>query len=317
MSETTLTAKAETYFSFSSGFVLAIVANILWGTSFLASKYTLQAWGPFTSAALRFGIATVCLLGILKAMKKKIEIPESVGHWVGLVVIATSAFGVLYPMQLAGLKFIPSSLSAAIMLMSPLAVLLLSRIILKERLSKLKYVALTFGVIGGGVLISSTSNGMKINLDSDFFWGTLLTLASAISLAVSAIVTRKYSKEISSSTITFWTMAIGFLELAIFAFTFEEDVLASITRDANTLSIVSLFFLAFVCSAFCFYIWNFALSKASPQEIASSMHIKTPTAVLLGVFIANEELNAPIIAGTALVMFGVWLSQQKKIWGIE
>lgn len=317
MSETTLTAKAETYFSFSSGFVLAIVANILWGTSFLASKYTLQAWGPFTSAALRFGIATVCLLGILKAMKKKIEIPETVGHWVGLVVIATSAFGVLYPMQLAGLKFIPSSLSAAIMLMSPLAVLLLSRIILKERLSKLKYVALTFGVMGGGVLISSTSNGMKINLNSDFFWGTLLTLASAISLAVSAIVTRKYSKEISSSTITFWTMAIGFIELAVFAFIIEEDVLASITRDANTLSIVSLCFLAFVCSAFCFYIWNFALSKASPQEIASSMHIKTPTAVLLGVFIANEELNVPIIAGTALVMFGVWLSQQKKIWGLE
>lgn len=317
MTDATLTSRAESYFSFSSGFVLAIVANILWGTSFLASKYTLQAWGPFTSAALRFGIATVCLLGILKAMKKKIEMPETLGHWLALIVIATSAFGVLYPMQLAGLKFIPSSLSAAIMLMSPLAVLLLSRAVLKERLSKLKYIALIFGVVGGAVLISSTSNGMKINFDSDFFWGTLLTLASAISLAISAVATRKYSNKISSSTITFWTMAIGFVELTIFAFIFEEDVLASITRDANTLSIISLFFLAFVCSAFCFYIWNFALSKASPQEIASSMHIKTPTAVLLGVFIANEELNAPIVIGTALVMFGVWLSQQKKIWGLE
>lgn len=317
MSETTLTAKAETDFSFSSGFVLAIVANILWGTSFLASKYTLQAWGPFTSAALRFGIATVCLLGILKAMKKKIDMPETMGQWLGLILIATSAFGVLYPMQLAGLKFIPSSLSAAIMLMSPIAVLLLSRIILKERLSKLKYVALTFGVVGGAVLISSTSNGMKVNLNSDFFWGTLLTLASAISLAVSAIVTRKYSEKISSSTITFWTMAIGFLELALAAFIFEEDVLVTISTNANTISIVSLFFLAFVCSAFCFYIWNHALSKASPQEIASSMHIKTPTAVLLGVFIANEELTSTVIIGTALVMFGVWLSQQKNIWGLE
>lgn len=317
MSETTLTAKAESYSTFSPGFVLAIVANILWGTSFLASKYTLQAWGPFTSAALRFGIATVCLLGILKAMKKKIEMPETVGQWVGLILIATSAFGVLYPMQLAGLKFIPSSLSAAIMLMSPIAVLLLSRIILKEGLSKLKYVALIFGVVGGAVLISSTSNGMKVNLNSDFFWGTLLTLASAISLAVSAIATRKYSEKISSSTITFWTMAIGFLELALAAFIFEEDVLVTISTNANTLSIVSLFFLAFVCSAFCFYIWNYALSKASPQEIASSMHIKTPTAVLLGVFIANEELTSTVIIGTALVMFGVWLSQQKNIWGLE
>lgn len=72
-----------------------------------------------------------------------------------------------------------------------------------------------------------------------------------------------------------------------------------------------------VCSAFCFYIWNNALSKASPQEIASSMHIKTPTAVLIGVFVANEEFTATVIIGTALVMFGIWLSQQKKIWGLE
>ena len=316
MNETT-TAEIKSYFNFSSGFLLAIVANILWGTSFLASKYTLQAWGPFTSAAIRFGIATVCLLVILKALKKKIDMPETTGQWVGLLLIATSAFGVLYPMQLAGLKFIPSSLSAAIMLISPLAVLLLSRMILQERLSKLKYVALTFGVIGGAILLSSTGNRLSVDFNSDFFIGTLLTLASAVSLAVSAIATRKYSKEISSASITFWTMAIGFVELTLAAFLFEENVLATINTNSNMLSWLSLFFLAFVCSAFCFFIWNHALSKASPQEIASSMHIKTPTAVLIGVFIGGEELTSRVILGTALVMFGVWLSQQKKIWGLE
>lgn len=313
----TAATEAKSYFNFSSGFLLAIVANILWGTTFLASKYTLQAWGPFTSAALRFGIATVCLLVILKALKKKIEMPETTQHWIGLFVIATTAFGVLYPMQLAGLKYIPSSLSAAIMLISPLAVLLLSRTVLQERLSRLKYVALTFGVIGGAILLSSTGNRLSVDLNSDFFVGTILTLASAVSLAISAIATRKYSKEISSASITFWTMAIGFVELTLAAFFFEENVLATINTNSNTLSWLSLFFLAFVCSSFCFYIWNHALSKASPQEIASSMHIKTPTAVLIGVFIAGEELTSRVIIGTALVMFGVWLSQQKKIWGLE
>jgi drug/metabolite transporter (DMT)-like permease len=317
MNQTTTTAEAKSYFNFSSGFVLAIVANILWGTTFLASKYTLQAWGPFTSAALRFGIATMCLLVILKALKKKIDMPETSKQWIGLLIIATSAFGVLYPMQLAGLKFIPSSLSAAIMLISPLAVLLLSRVVLQERLSKLKYAALLFGVVGGGILLSSTSQGLNVDFNSDFFVGTLLTLASAVSLAVSAIATRKYSKEMSSASITFWTMAIGFVELTLAAFFFEENVLATINTNSNMLSWLSLLFLAFVCSSFCFYIWNHALSKASPQEIASSMHIKTPTAVLIGVFIANEALTSRVIIGTALVMFGVWLSQQKKIWGIE
>ncbi len=303
--------------NFSSGFTLAIIANILWGTTFLASKYTLLAWGPFTSAALRFGIATVCLFVILKALKREIELPPDSKQWIGLTIIATTAFGVLYPMQLAGLKFIPSSLSAAIMLVSPLVVLLLGRLVLKEHLSKLKYVALAFGVLGGAILISSTSNGINIDLNSDFVLGSLLTLAAAISLAVSAIATRIYSKEISSANITFWTMAIGFLELALAAFFFEENVLATIHTNSNPLSWLSMLFLAFVCSAFCFYIWNLALAKASPQQVASSMHIKTPTAVLIGVFIANETLTGPVFIGTGLVMFGLWISQREKLWGLK
>ena len=309
-------ATQKLYFNFSSGFILAIIANTLWGTTFLASKYTLQAWGPFTSAGLRFGIATVCLFVVLKALGKRIDVPQDVKQWIGLLMIGTTAFGVLYPMQLAGLKYIPSSLSAAIMLTSPLAVLFLGRIFLNETLSKLKYVALAFGVLGGAILITSTSN-LSLSFNSDFAMGTILTLTAAISLAVSIIATRKFSKNMSSASLTFWTMAIGFFELTIAAFLFEENILASIDRNSSFISWFSMFFLAFVCSAFCFFIWNDALSKASPQEIASSMHIKTPTAVLLGVLIANEELTMPIIFGTTLVMFGVWLSQQKKIWGME
>ena len=308
--------KEKTYFSFSVGFTLAIIANVLWGTTFLASKYTLQAWGPFTSASLRFGIATVGLFLVLKLLSKKIDTPQDKQQWFGLLLIATSAFGVLYPMQLAGLKYIPSSLSAAIMLTSPLAVLVLGRIILSEKLSTLKYIALSFGIVGGAILISTTS-GLTLDFNSDFAFGTFLTLASSLSLAVSIIATRKFSKNISSASLTFWSMAIGFFELTIAAFIFEENVLASINQNSNLIAWLSMLFLALVCSAFCFFVWNHALSKASPQEIASSMHIKTPTAVLLGVFIANEQLTTPVIAGAVLVMFGVWLSQQKTVWGLK
>lgn len=301
----------------STGFVLAIIANILWGASFLASKYTLQAWGPFTSSAIRFGIATSCLFIALKVMNKKIDVPKNIHEWLGLLLIGTTGFGMLYPLQLAGMKFIASSLSAAIMLTSPLLVLLFSQAILQERLSTLKWIALGLGVVGGSILISSTSGNINLEFNSDFIYGSILTLLSATSLAASVIATRKHSKHFSSSSLTFWSMAIGFFELTIAAFIFEENVLASINQNANLLSWMSMFFLAIVCSAFCFFIWNYALSKTSPQEIASSMHIKTPTAVLIGVCIANEKLTTSIVVGTSLVMLGVWLSQQKKIGGLK
>ncbi len=301
--------------SLSHGFILAIIANILWGASFLASKYTLQAWGPFTASSLRFGIATIALFILFRLLDRQIEIPANIKQWGGLVVISTTGFGALYPLQLAGLKYIPSSLSAAIMLTSPLLVLLLGKTVLKEKLTLQKWVALALGVIGGSILLLSTSGVGSLNFSSDVIFGALLTLLSAGSLAISVIATRKFSKDFSSTSLTFWTMAIGFLQLTIAAFIFEENVLASIGKNASLLSWLSLVFLAIVCSAFCFFIWNYALSMTSPQEIASSMHIKTPTAVLIGVFIENEALTAQIITGTLLVMVGVWLSQQKSWMG--
>lgn len=296
----------------SPGFLLAILANILWGASFLASKYTLQAWGPFTASSLRFGIATTALFVAFKALGRQIQTPSNAKEWLGILVIATTGFGILYPLQLAGLKYIPSSLSAAIMLTSPLLVLVFGKTILNEQLTIQKWIALGLGIIGGSLLLVSTSGEFSLNMSSEVILGAILTLISSTCLALSVVATRKFSKDFTSTSLTFWSMAIGFLQLTIAAFIFEENVLANIGKNASMLSWISLIFLAFVCSAFCFFIWNHALSKTSPQEIASSMHIKTPTAVLIGIFIANETLTLQIVFGTLVVMFGVWLSQYKK-----
>lgn len=297
------------------GFMLAILANIIWGSSFLASKYTLQAWGPFTASSLRFGIATLVLYAVLSVLGKKIQAPSSTKQWVRLIIIATSGFGFLYPLQLAGLSYVSSSLSAAIMLTSPLLVVVFGKIALNEKLNSQKWVALGLGVIGGAILLSTRENsGLGLITSVEFITGTLFTLGASASLAASVIITRQLSQELSAASITVWTMAIGFLELTLAAFIFEENVLGAITKNASLISWMSLFFLALVCSAFCFFIWNAALAMTSPQEIASSMHIKTPTAVLIGLWIAGEQITLEVILGTALVMLGVWISQQKKLW---
>lgn len=298
----------------NTGFILAILANVLWGASFLASKYTLQAWGPVTASALRFAIASIAFFIFVTLLGKKIERPKNISEWMSLFLIGTSGFGILYPLQLAGLKYISSSLSAAIMLTSPLIVLVLGRTVLGEKLSPYKWASLGLGIIGGSILLFSRNGAENFSLNSDFLVGSLLTLASASSLALSVIVTRKNSSKFSSVSITFWSMAIGFIELSLAAFIFEKNTMPYLFENSNIMSWLALVFLALVCSAFCFFIWNAALAKTSPQEIASSMHIKTPTAVIIGLFIANETLGFQGFVGTTLVMAGVWLSQRNFKW---
>lgn len=295
----------------SKGFLLAVVSNLIWGTSFLASKVTLNFWRPFTASVLRFTIAIVAMLIVFPIMKKSLAIPKSRQSWTQVFFIGLSGFGLLYPFQLRGLTEIPSSLSACIMLTSPLFVLLLSAGVLREQLSQNKLVAIALGIIGGVLLINPANLSSQLwssDAVAHLLKGSTLTFLASVSLAVSVLSTRSASKELDSYSITFWSMVIGLFLLLPFAFA-EGSLIIPASNPADAL--LALLYLALVCSVMAFLLWNKAIACASPQKLASTMHIKTPVAVVLGVVWANEPITWMICLGTGLISFAVWLSQRK------
>jgi drug/metabolite transporter (DMT)-like permease len=95
---------------FGSGFQMAVAANILWGTSFLASKQALMAWGPYTTSVFRLGLALVAIWSLAPRFGVKIERPRSLREWGDLGLVGLLSFGLLYPLQFQGLRYIPSAL---------------------------------------------------------------------------------------------------------------------------------------------------------------------------------------------------------------
>lgn len=291
----------------SSGFWLAIGANAIWGTTFLASKYTLQSWGPLTASALRFAIALVSMLAIFPLLNMKLRLPKNRREIFGLLSVSVTGFGFLYPLQLSGLKFISSGLSASLMLTSPLFVLGLGALFLKERISSRKVIALILGILGGIILILPNTNDFAMG--APFITGSLLTLLAAASLALSVIATRASSLIFDAANLTFWPMLFGFILIVPFAIV-ETNARPSVAPTG--IAFFALLYLSIVCSAFCFLLWNRAIAKSSPREIATTMHLKTPVAVIVGAAFAGESLTLSIFLGAAIVAFGVWLSQSSE-----
>ena len=298
----------------SLGFAAALVANILWGASFIASKETLEAWGPLGASALRFALASLLLAVGLALAGRRVEAPKTPRAWARVASVAVVGFGLLYPVQLAGLKFVSSGFSAAIMLTSPLFVILGGAAFLGEGFSRHKLAAIGLGIVGGLVLLGESVWGLS-SQGSEFLIGTGLTLAASLCLAASVLLTRRASADLDAGSLTFWTMFLGAALIGACASIFEPEFSISSIQGASLKAWGALAFLAVVCSALCFFLWNFALSKASPKEIASTMHLKTPTAILLGCVIASESVTASLVAGTILVSFGVYLSQKKDAGG--
>ena len=295
-----------------SGFTLGLIANIIWGTSFLASKYTLVTWGPFTASALRFAVALIVMAAILPRLGHSLQFTLKKTVLLNLFWVALTGFGFLYPLQLAGLNMISSGLSAAIMLTSPLFVLLLAGVLLRESISLQKVLALTFGVVGGCILLN-IQNVVDHHFENVLL-GSLLTLGASISLALSVIFTRRISEEINSAPLTFWSMLIGLMLLMPFA---ALETVQSGFSIGTFETWATLLYLAVICSALCFLIWNWAIAQSSPKELATTMHVKTPAAIALGAIVLGEALSFQIIVGTLIVAFGVYLSQSEKTRGAK
>lgn len=289
-------------------FMAALVANIIWGSSFFASKITLLAWEPITASAIRFAIATLAIFIGLRFSKRQIRLPLQAKDWGYIVATATVGFGILYPIQLMGLKHISSGLSAAVMLLSPLVVVALSFKIFSESLSITKLFALGLGVLGGLILLGSRQGFME---STDVLYaGIALTFGAAVCLALSVVFTKKLGGRIDSGSLTFWAMGIGFLELCLLAFIFEKHSFSNILNTNHSESWAAVIFLGIVCTALCFFLWNWAVTSSSAKDIASTMHIKTPTAVLLGTLAGGEQITLSILLGSIVVSLGIWFSQR-------
>lgn len=293
------------------GFTLALLANLIWGTSFLASKITLSVWGPITAAAIRFAIALACLAIVLPPLGYTIKRPTSRAAWLQILAIGLSGFGILYPAQLAGLETIPSSLSASIMLTSPLFVLMLTASLLKEDLSPIKMISLCMGMTGGVILMNPASYASHLHSIAqipEILQGSLLTFVASLCLAISVVFTRKASTLLDSASITFWSMCVGELLLVPLAI-MEDPVRPMISGPSYIQAIVAMIYLSVFCSVVAFLIWNEAIKETSPQQIASTMHLKTPVALISGLFLAGESMSANLFGGTILIGLAVILSQ--------
>ena len=204
-----------------SGFSLALSAYILWGTSFLASKYTLEVMSPSVATSVRFILALVLMGLFFPLFGYPIALPRGWRSLACVVSVGLVGFGLLYPLQLIGLKGITSGLSAAIMLTSPLFVILAGAFILREKISNRKIGAVVLG-LAGGVILLTASGSMSSVLNLDFVFPSVLTLAASLCLALSVILTRFFKSPLNPQTLTFWSMLVGLLVIIPFAFRSHE-----------------------------------------------------------------------------------------------
>ncbi len=103
------------------------------------------------------------------------------------------------------LKYLPLTVTSAIMFSAPIVVCALSMPLLGERVGKWRWFAIVLGFIGVLVVIRP--------FGETFHWAALLTVYNSISLALYSIITRRLSGVVAAETMQFYMGALGTLVL--------------------------------------------------------------------------------------------------------
>lgn len=193
-----------------------------------------------------------------------------------------------------GLKYASSSEAGMLIAMIPIVVVLLSPMLLKEKIkwyqvffAFMSFTGVAF-IVGGGLDVSNT------------LLGKLLVLGAVFSAAFYNIFSRKLSKEFRPEEITFFMMITGFLfftALSVFSGQFVLRLQPSVVFGALYLGLLS--------STVAFFLVNYMLSKISPTISSLFSNLTTVVSVLAGSIIRKEVVTGVQILGMILILLAL------------
>lgn len=283
------------------GIICALLANVIFGFSFIFSKIALSVSPPLVILAIRFTVAflflnILLLLGVFKINIKSLKSP-------GLWIMALAQPFLYFIFELYGLSLVSSALSGVVIALVPVAVILLSSIILKETPTKLQWFFTFISIIGVSAISIISNNGEK-----NYTLGILLLLGAVICAALFNVLSRKQSTYTSPFERTYLMFLLGFVGFNLTAFfslkeKFFSLVLQSIT---NTKFIIAIIYLAIISSVLAFLLYNFATENITAVEASSFSNIITVVTILAGVLILKEQLSVLGYILCFLIIVGVW-----------
>ena len=200
-----------------------------------------------------------------------------------------------------------SPISASVLMVStPIIVLVLSAIILKERMQKRMVFGIILGLIGTAFLIlygKSSGNATNPTL------GNFLVFINATSYGLYLVIVKKLMEKYNPFNFAKWIYLIGFIMVLPFGWgEFETINWALMPMDIY----LKIGFVV-VFSTFGTYMLNLlSMRELKPTTVAVFVYLQPFFATVFAISLGKDELTLVKIVSAILIFTGVYLVTQKK-----
>jgi drug/metabolite transporter (DMT)-like permease len=258
-------------------------------SSYLFTKLGTADMGPFTLVALRFAIAFVPLALVFFP-----RIRRANRLTVGIAALLAFLFFVLLATQAVGLATVTTTEGAFLSSTTVVWVPVMTAILTRKLPSRFVVGGCALVMVGIAVLLGIQGVG--------FTDGAILFLISAVVYGVHIIIVDRMGKRIDAVAMGALEMGFAAIPAALCAFAFETPALPT-----STMAWVNVLALGLVCSAFAIGLQPEVQCYTSPERYGVLFGLGPAFSAILGIVFLGEPVTVNVLAGSALILAGVFL----------
>jgi drug/metabolite transporter, DME family len=271
-------------------------AAALWGIIAIFVKQLSEiGFTPMEIVAVRVAFAFVILLGVgLSSFRHQLQIrTKDVPLFIGSGIVSIVFFNWCYFTTINQMNL---SLAVILLYTAPAMVVLFSRLLFKEKLTKQKIVAV-FGTLLGCIFITGVGAGSAEDLT---MIGLVTGLGSGLGYALYSIFGKIALEKYKPFTITFYTFLMATVFLLPLTSLWEK---ADLLFQVDTL--LWAIGLGLLPTVFAYFFYTKGLEKIESSKAAIIATVEPIVATLLGVILYHEDMGILQMIGTGLIFSSV------------
>lgn len=280
-----------------------VLTLLIWSCNYIVGKITLRHIDAFTLVSFRFPVAAAVALSIYFSRKNRVR-PRLRDLW---TFVYLGFFGILINQGCftIGLSFTSSEHSVIVVALGPLLVLLFAALLKLEKLTIGKSVGMAISI--AGIVLLETGRGASLH--SPLLLGDLITLGGVTGFATYTVLGKRVAANYDAISMTAFNIVVAAILVSPFA---VHQALHLDWGKVGWVGWAGMFYMATLSSTVAYMIFYWILRYMDASRVVVLNYCQPILVVLLSIPILCEHPTRNFIAGSALVLLGVYMAEHVR-----
>lgn len=283
------------------GIISGLAATSIWGAMYVVSKAVMAVIPPFSLLTSRLVLGALSLL-LVAVLQRKLRIRR--GDFWRILGVGFIGYGISLGFQFVGTDLSTAANGSLVTSATPAFVLIFAALILREKITSKRLIALIVSSLGVLAVIDPRS----AQLDSSLFWGNISLVAAALTWALYSVLVRKVTRNVDVLAVSLVAF-LGGVPTSVLLGTYEYNTQGF---GEITLGVVAgILFLGIICTAVAMYLWNTAFALLDASLASLTFFAQPVVGTLLGAVFLGEEITPLFLFGGLLIGIGLVIASRE------